>query len=168
MYRSKNFILMNVEDSKGKRLGVVKDLLLDFRDLKLTGFILSSYSVFSKDIVINIEDVITFNDFMIISRIGEKRGVPLSKVKNLDTIDICGNTVGIVEDFLFSVETLKIEALVLSTGIIKNFLYGKRIILPKDFIIGNNSVIYYPKDKNIIMISKIHNIGKEDDDDECQ
>lgn len=168
MYRSKEFILMNVENSSGKKLGVIKDILLNFKELKLTGFVLSTYSIFSKDEIINTKDIITFNDFMIINRIGNKDGVPLSKIKNLDVIDVCGNTIGVVEDVLFCIETFKIKALVVSTGMIKNLFYGKRIILPSDFIIGNDSVVYYPKNKNVTMISKIHAVGKEDDEYECR
>lgn len=168
MYRSKEFMLMNVENIKGKKLGVIKDVLVNFKDLKLIGFVLSTYSIFSKEVVINTKDIITFNDFMIIKSLGNKVGVPLSRIKNLDVIDICGNTIGVVEDFLFSVETFDIRGLVVSTGLIKNLFYGKRIILPSDFIIGDDSVIYYPKDKNVTMMSKIHNIGKEDEEYECK
>lgn len=168
MYRSKEFILMNVENNRGKKLGVIKDLLLNFKDLRLTGFVLSTYSIFKKDGIINTKDIIAFNEFMIINKLGIRDGVPLSKIKNLDVIDICGNTIGVVEDFLFCVETFKIKALVVSTGMIKNLFYGKRIILPTDFIVGNDSVIYYPKNKNITMTSKIHTIGKEDEENECR
>lgn len=168
MYRSREFMLMNVENIKGKKLGVIKDVLVNFKDLKLIGFVLSTYSIFSKEVVINTKDIITFNDFMIINKLGDKDGVPLSKIKNLDVIDICGNTIGVVEDFLFSVETFDIRGLIVSTGLIKNLFYGKRIILPSDFIIGDDSVIYYPKNKNVTMMSKIHTIGKEDEEYDCK
>lgn len=168
MYRSKEFMLMNVEDSKGKKIGVIKDLLLNFKDLRLTGFVLSTYSIFKKDEIVSAKDIIAFNEFMIVNKLGSREGVPLSKIKNLDVIDICGTTIGVVEDFLFCVETFRIKALVVSTGMIKNLFYGKRVILPTDFIIGDESVIYYPKNKNISMISKIHTIGKEDEEYECR
>lgn len=168
MYRSKEFILMNVENNNGKKVGVIKDILLNFKELKLVGFVLSTFSIFSKEKIICTKDIITFNDFMIIDNFRDIEGVPFSKIKNIDVIDVCGNTIGVVEDFLFCVETFKIKALVVSTGMVKNLFYGKRIILPSDFIIGNDSIIYYPKNKNIIFKSKIHIIGKEDEEYACK
>ncbi|MCC5440092.1 PRC-barrel domain-containing protein, partial [Clostridium botulinum] len=43
MYRSKYFKYMNVYYSNGKKVGFIKDILLDFNEERIIGFCVSSY-----------------------------------------------------------------------------------------------------------------------------
>lgn len=48
MFRSRHFYYMNVLDIKGRRIGFIKDLLIDFNRSSVIGFAVSSNSILKK------------------------------------------------------------------------------------------------------------------------
>jgi uncharacterized protein YrrD len=158
MFRTKDFLLMDVVDIKGKKIGFINDIIVDFNSGEVRGFVISSYRLLQKSLSVLKEDIVSFNKSMVISKCIKKEYLTFSKIRNMDIIDKYGEIMGLVEDILFHEFTFKIQGIVVSTGFIKNLLTGKRIILANTVIIGEESVLYYPSKNNFNFISIPHKL----------
>jgi uncharacterized protein YrrD len=99
---------------------------------------------------------------MVIDKIRKNKFFTFSKIKNMDIVDIYGDIIGMAEDILFHEFTFKIKGLVVSTGFIKNLLVGKKILLVKSIIIGEQSILYYSNNAKIDFISVPHKLFAEE------
>lgn len=158
LYKNKDFIFMDVENVKGKKIGIIKDILLDLKKNKIEGFSISTYSVFKKKLQITIPDVIAFNDTMIANKVSLEKGIKFSDIKGMDVVDESYNIIGTVEDILFEEETFKIRGVILSGGFLKNIFNGKRVVLIKDILVGEESIMYVTGSRKIQLFSVIHKI----------
>jgi uncharacterized protein YrrD len=157
VFKSKDFIFMDVIDVNGKKIGFIKDLLIDFNHGEVKGFVVSSNRIFNKNIHIIREDIIAFNETMIIKSSRATGLIEFLRLKNLDIIDHCGEIIGIIEDILFDARTFKISGIIVSQGFFHNFVWGKRIILIQSTILGDKNLLYYSKDDKINQTSVLHN-----------
>jgi uncharacterized protein YrrD len=162
MFRTKDFILMDVIDIKGKKIGFINDIIVDFKSGEVKGFIISSYKLFQKTLSVLNEDIVSFNKAMVVSKCRKNKFFTFSKIKNMDIINRYGEIIGMTEDILFQEFTFKIQGLVVSTGFIKNLLVGKKILLVNSIIIGEKSILYYSNKVNIEFISVPHKLFQED------
>ncbi len=162
MFRTKDFILMDVVDIKGKKIGVINDIILDFNSGEVKGFVISSYKFFQKTLSVLREDIISFNKAMVVGKCIKNRYFTFSKIKNMDIINRYGEIIGMAEDILFHEFTYKIQGMVVSTGFIKNLLVGKKILLVNSIIVGEESILYYENKANIDFISVPHKLFLED------
>ncbi|NMM65588.1 photosystem reaction center subunit H [Clostridium sp. P21] len=163
MYRSKDFSLMDVINVNGKRLGFINDLLVDFNIKKITGFSIATYGFLKKNLNVGIGDVVSFNSVMVITATTEESFLEFKNIKNMDVRDEKGNILGMVEDIIFDKISFKINALVVSMGFLSNFLTGKKIILIKDILIGEESLLYNGRNPNLNFCSLPHKLFMEDD-----
>jgi len=161
MCRAKDFYLMEVKDALGKKLGFIKDIDIDFNKQCLVGFILSSYNIFKKEVKVLIDDIIIFNDIMIVKKISKKHSLEFNQIKGMDVIDKNNNILGMVEEIVFDTKDFKIQGLIVSSGFIKNFTLGKRILLLNNLILGESSILCVHDDKKIEFFSTPHNILME-------
>ena len=51
MFKSKDFIFMDVVTVEGNKIGFIKDLLIDFNKGKVIGFLVSPYKFFRKNLI---------------------------------------------------------------------------------------------------------------------
>ncbi|MCY6372314.1 PRC-barrel domain-containing protein [Clostridium ganghwense] len=158
MYRSKDFLMMEVVDIKGKKIGFIKDILIDFNKGVVTGFSISSYSLFHKSVSISKKDIISFNYKMIIKRSRKEEKLKFFPLKGIDVIDKFGNDIGIMEDIVFDNITFKINGVVVSKGLIRNFINGKKIFLIKELILGEKNILYYGEDKKMNFKTMPHDV----------
>lgn len=163
MYRAKDFYMMEVKDIQGKKLGFIKDIDINFNEGRLVGFILSSYNIFQREVKVLIGDIVIFNDIMIVKKISRKKTLELNSIKGMDVIDKNNNILGMVEDIIFDGFDFKIQGLIISSGIVKDFISGKRILLLKNLILGDSSILWIDEDKKIEFFSRPHKIILEDD-----
>ncbi|AYD40122.1 photosystem reaction center subunit H [Clostridium fermenticellae] len=166
MYRSKDFMLMEVIDLTGKKLGLINDIIVDFDSRKVLGFSVSSNNWFGKNISILFEDIVSFNSVMIVAKATNGDFLNFKDVKGIDVRDREENIIGIVEDIMFEEKKFNILTLVVSTGIINNFIYGKKIVLVKDIILGDKNIFLNKRSENVSLLSLPHRLFKEDDLDE--
>lgn len=166
MYRKKDFNYMDVIHISGKKIGFVNDLLIDMNEKKVKGFSVSSYSLFQKSTCIFMEDIISFDTVMIVSRTSKQKYLPFNELKNMDVTDGCGNIIGMVEEIVFEPEHFKIMGMVASTGFINNFIQGKEILLTDNLLIGDNNILYHDKCEKMKLKSIPHILPLEDDEDE--
>ncbi|MBC2579016.1 PRC-barrel domain-containing protein [Clostridium sp. DJ247] len=166
MYRTKDFSLMDVVNVNGKRLGFINDLLIDFNRKQVLGFNVTPLSLFRKTLNIMLEDVISFNSVMVIIKAAKGSFLKFKDIKAMDVRDKEGNVLGMVEDILFDEHKFTLNAVIISTGFITNFISGKKIILVKDLMLGEKNLLYNGKNENINFSSLPHKLFLEDGLDE--
>ncbi len=163
LHRTKDFSLMDVVNVNGKKLGFINDLLIDFNCRKLIGFSIASYSFLKKTLNVYIEDVLSFNSVMVVTRTSTGSFLEFKNIKGMDVRDGRGNILGMVEDIIFDEIDFGISGILVSTGFITDFLSGKKVILVKDILVGEESVLYYGKNENFDFCSLPHKLFMEDD-----
>jgi len=161
MFKSKDFIFMDVVSVEGKKVGFIKDLLIDFNKGKVIGFEVSPYKFFLKNVSVLKEDIIYFNKHMVVKKVDKNKYLPLHSFVNMDVIDKCRNVFGMVEDITFTYDTFEIKGIIVSSGFIINLLRGKRIILINELILGEENLLYLPNCHNPFLKSMPHNIFVE-------
>ncbi len=142
MLRSKEFLLKNVYDIKGKKIGVVDDIYIDFFKGNIVGIKISTHSFLTKKICVFTSDIISIDKDILVKEAKEGIGLRLQEVKGMDIIDLNGNLKGVVEDFIIDENDLTIKGLVVSTGLIERLLKGKEVILINKCILGEEYVLY--------------------------
>ena len=143
MYRYRDFKLMNVCDLTGKKLGFINDLILNFQQGRISGFGLYSNKIFNNNITILSEDVVCFDKNMIGKKVQKIKANYLNfrEICNFDIVNEKGQIVGLAQDILIDEKTFKIKGIVVSKGIINDFICGKKIILIDQLCFGDNSIL---------------------------
>lgn len=165
MFRSKDFYLMDVVDIKGKRLGMIKDLILDFNKGVIEGFFISSYNPFQRNVLVLKNNIIYFDKELILKDIDKGEKLKFSQIKGMDVLDINGNIIGMIEDLIFDEKTFNINGVIVSLGYIENFIRGKRIILIKDLILGETNMLYFSECK-VELKTVPHKLFQKDESNE--
>lgn len=158
MFRYKDFNLMNVIDIKGKKIGYIDDIIINFHKGSVEGFSICSRGIIGKKTNVLKKDIVSFNESMIIKLITKDNFLYFKDIKNMDVIDNEGKIHGTVEDILFNKDSFQINGLILSTGIIKNFIYGKKIILFERLILGENNICYIKNNEELILNTLPHKL----------
>ena len=65
MYREKDFLLMEVYNEKGKRIGFINDMIIELEKDEVMGFVIISYNLFKGYSHILKENIISFEEKMI-------------------------------------------------------------------------------------------------------
>lgn len=161
MFRVKDFILMDVIDIKGRRIGFIKDVIIDFNRGEVQGFVISSYSLFQRTMSILKQNIVSFNKSMVINGWSKGKFLLFSSIKNMDVKNRYGDIIGITEDILFHEFTFKIKGVVVSSGLLKNFITGKRILLINSVILGEKSILNYKDFSKVDFTSVPHKLSTE-------
>ncbi|MCS4447229.1 PRC-barrel domain-containing protein [Clostridium botulinum] len=126
MYRSKYFKYMNVYYSNGKKVGFIKDILVDFNEERIIGFCVSSYKILNKNNIVLIEDIISINKNMVVKKLERGKYLSFNDIKHLEVIDIEGVLMGVIEDIIINEGNFRIVAIIISMGFLNNFIKGKK------------------------------------------
>ncbi|MCB2288245.1 PRC-barrel domain-containing protein [Clostridium sp. CS001] len=161
MFKSKDFKFMDVVSVEGKKIGFITDLLIDFNKGKVIGFEVSPTKLFNKKVSILKEDIIYFNNHMVIKKVEKNKYLCLRSFVNMDVIDKCKNIFGIVEDITFTGDTFEIKGVILSSGFIANLIRGKRIMLINELILGEENILYSSSNYQYCFKSMPHNFFAE-------
>lgn len=87
---------------------------------------------------------------MVVSKLNEAKSLTFNEIKSMEVIDICGNIIGVVEDFIFD-DQFKIKGIMICPGILKKFYEGKRILLTDEVIFGEKQVLFHGRNKLSLM-----------------
>lgn len=147
MLKTKDFYLLKVYDIRGKYLGLIDDVYIDFNNGIIKGFLISNYLLFSKRNFIKVDDIILIEDVMIIRELNKKEGIPFKSIKDIDVKDKNNIIKGVLEDLIIEEKDLSIKGLVISSGIFDRIIKGKEILLLKECILGEDFVLYYGSDE---------------------
>lgn len=157
---------MDVVDISGKRLGYIKDLLVDFNRKKVIGFNLASSSLFKKNLNIMMNNIVGYNSTMVVTEATKGVFLQFNDIRGMDIRDRKGNIVGMIEDVLFDENNFSIRGVVISTGFINNFILGKKIILINNLILGENTLLFNGKKDNLNFSTVPHKLFMEEDNNE--
>lgn len=151
MYRLKNFIAMKVLDSSGKSLGNISDMALNFEVGMVEGFSIEGSTLFhGKRKIAYTKDIIYYGENMVVSKLNDAKPLTFSEIKSREVIDMCGNIIGVVEDFIFD-DKFKIKGIIICPGILKKLYEGKRILLTDEVILGEKQVLFHGSNKLSLM-----------------
>lgn len=163
MYRSKDFILMDVVDIKGKRIGFVKDLIINFNSAEVEGFVVSSYKFLKSTVNVYAEDIISYSSIMVVQKISEGPVLKFSDIKDIDIVGRDAVVLGMLEDILFEKASFKIKAVIASTGLLQNLINGKKVFLIKELLLGEEGILKINPIKNMEFYSVPHRLLMEVD-----
>lgn len=166
MYKRKDFMWMYVYNLKGKKLGVITDLIIDMNENSVKGFIVSGMSLLKRIAIVLIEDIVSFNEYMIVKKVGTHKYLKFDNIRGLDVIDDLGNIEGVVEEIIFEIPSFKIKGLLVSRGFLCNFKKGKKIILQEDYVIGDKNILHIDKNKKFDFVTAFHKLNIEDGENE--
>lgn len=166
MYRTKDFLLMDVNNAKGDKLGAIHDVLVHFGRREVVGFQITKNSFINSIKAVATQDILSYNSAMVVSEVSEEQGLKFSRFKGLDVMDVEGNIIGMVEEIIFNSNLFKIKGMLVSTGLISDFLYGKKVILIDDLIIGEHSILKLKRHESFTFRSLPHKIFMEEDENE--
>lgn len=154
---------MDVININGRRLGYIQDILIDFNKRKVIGFNLTSTSFLKKNLNIMLNDVVSYNSTMVVTETIKGVFLQFDDIKGMDIRDRKGSIIGMIEDILFDERKFSISAVVVSTGFITNFIQGKKIVLIKELILGEESILFNGKSGSLNFSSVPHKLFMEDD-----
>ena len=143
MLKTKDFYLLKVFDIRGKYLGVIEDIYIDFNKGRIQGFLISNYLLFNKRNFIKINDIISIEDVIIIKELNKKEGISFKTIKDMDVKDRNNIIKGVLEDIIIEEKDFSIKGLIISSGIFDRIIRGKEILLPKDCILGEDFILYF-------------------------
>lgn len=156
MIKSKDILNKNVYDTNNKKIGIVKDIFIDFHRGNMEGIDIFSYFPFKKNLHIKPKDIVKINEFIVARKeFNGCVGFRYSEIKDMEILDALGEIKGNIEDILIDEVTFNIRGFVVSPGILEKIIRGKEIILLKDIIV-NEDYIIYKDDSNIKLKKFLH------------
>ena len=147
MLKTKDFYLLKVYNIRGKYLGIVDDIYIDFYNGEIKGFFISNYFLFSKKNFAKVDDVISLEEVMIVKELSEKEGLSFKSIKDIDIKDKNNVMRGILEDLIIEKKDFSIKGLIMSSGIFDRIIKGKEILLLKNCVLGEDFILYYGSDE---------------------
>lgn len=141
LYRIRDFKYLDVYDEKGKKVGVVKDVAINYNKKIIDGFIIST-KIFSKKNYVRIQDIVAIGESIISKKVSIYNGIRFGDIKGIDIINKNGNLLGTLDEFLINEIDFSIKCLIVSTGTFYKFVTGKKIFLLEDTILGNKNILY--------------------------
>ncbi|WP_291567476.1 PRC-barrel domain-containing protein [Clostridium sp. UBA2485] len=142
MYKSRDFVFMDVLDLQGEKLGYIKDILINFSKREVIGFKVTPYKLFRKNFSILKEDIIYFNGAMVINKITKEEYLAFSDIKKMYVIDKNSKILGIVKELIFDGESFEIRAISIAYSLVTSIFKERRILLIKDMILGKDNLLY--------------------------
>lgn len=142
MLKTRDFYLLKVYDVKGKYLGVVDDIAINFHKGEVIGFFISNFSLFSKKNYIDKVEIVSINEVVIVNSITHYTGLGFKRIKDMDIIDNKNNMRGVLEDLIIEKKDLSIKGLIMSSGIFDKMLKGKEILLLKECVLAEDFILY--------------------------
>ena len=79
--------MKKVYSSKGKKLGIIKDVILDLKNKSVLGFKVSNYAMFKKKDFLDVRDIKFVCEEKIIGVLSTKDGIRFSEYKHTDILD---------------------------------------------------------------------------------
>ena len=160
MIKTKDFYLLKVYDIRGKYLGIIDDIYINFYKGTIVGFFISNYMFFRKRDFIRVKDIVSLQDVVIVNKVSKKEGISFKSIKDIEIKDKNTMLKGVLEDLIIEKEDLYIKGLIMSSGIFDKIIKGKEILLIKDCILGEEFILYHGS--NTLKLKSIPRSNKYD------
>lgn len=160
----RDYIYMDVVDINGKRLGYIKDILINFHEKKVIGFDITPYKLFGKNFNVMKEDVLYFNKYMVVKKISKEKCLKFEDINKMYVIDRNSNILGVVKDLIFDEDEMNIQGVIIATNILNLFL-KRQVLLAKNLILGEKNLFYMSTEEKInleCIPNKFLSIGEGD------
>lgn len=157
MFKTRDFYFKKVYNIKGKKIGIIEDLYIDFYLGKVVGFKVSNSILFSKKNYLDMEDIIDIGEDVIVNSIRQGEGLTFKEIKYMEVIDTLSNIKGVLEDIIIDIKDYSIKAIVISSGLIDKMMKGKQIILLNRCILGEKYILY-TGNEGVLFKSMPHNM----------
>ncbi|MEG0306970.1 MAG: PRC-barrel domain-containing protein [Clostridium sp.] len=166
MAKSRDYIYMDVINIAGKKIGYIKDILIDFNKGMVVGFKINPYKLLGKDFNVPKENIIYHKSQLIINNITRDRQLEFSTIINMHVVDKHSNILGLVNEIIFCEESFEIKGLAVRDYNILGMFKNRLIFLKKDLIIGEEYVFYNGENSNIKLecISSVESRKNNDKD----
>ena len=161
MFKTRDFYFKKVYDIKGKKIGIIEDLYIDFYLGKVVGFKVSNSMLFSKKNYVDMQDIIDIGEDVIINYIRKGEGLTFKEIKYMEIIDTLSNIKGVLEDIVIDIQDYSIKAIVISSGLIDKMIKGKQIIILNRCILGEKYILY-TGNEGVLFKSLPHNMENYD------
>ena len=142
MYRLRDFKYLNIYNCNGKKIGSINDIAINYSNKTIEGFIIS-HRFLSKKNYISKKDIVAIGGSIVTKDTSIYNGLKFSHIKGMDIIDKKGEMIGVLDELLVDEEDFSIKGLIASTGVFHKFIYGKRIFLLDETILGENNILYH-------------------------
>ncbi|MCL2323909.1 MAG: hypothetical protein FWC47_17605 [Oscillospiraceae bacterium] len=162
MRRWKDFKHLDIYNLHEKKIGFSSDIIIDFYKWEVTGITMSNISFFSKKngfMIKCISKADFENEKIIVQDIEIIKGDLFSKIKGIEIVDNTNCIVGVLDD-LFVDDSYNIKAILISSGLLLNFIEGKRVALANDLKF-KQKYIYLNKNIRETLISVPHGVSRE-------
>jgi len=157
MFKTRDFYFKKVFDIRGKKIGIIEDLYIDFYLGKVVGFKVSNSMLFSKKNYVEMQGIIDIGEDVIIDSIKKGDGLTFKEIKYMEVIDTLSNIKGVLEDIIIDIQDYSIKAIVISSGLIDKMIKGKQIIILSKCILGEKYILY-TGDEGVSFKSMPHNM----------
>jgi len=157
MFKTRDFYFKKVFDIRGKKIGIIEDLYIDFYLGKVVGFKVSNSMLFSKKNYVEMQGIIDIGEDVIIDSIKKGDGLTFKEIKYMEVIDTLSNIKGVLEDVIIDIQDYSIKAIVISSGLIDKMIKGKQIIILSKCILGEKYILY-TGDEGVSFKSMPHNM----------
>lgn len=161
MLKTRDFYLVKIYDVKGKYLGVIDDIAIDFYKGEVLGFFISNFSLFSKKNYVDKKEIISINEVVIVNLATHYKGLSFKEIKDMDIVDSNNIMKGVLEDLIIEKNDLSIKGLIMSSGIFDKMLKGKEILLLNQCVLGEDFILYNGNG-GIRLQTLPHNMGSYD------
>ena len=142
MFKTRDFLFKKVYNIKGKKIGIIEDLYIDFHLGKVLGFKISNSMLFSRNNYVDMQEIIDIGEDVIVNVIKKGEGLTFKEIKYMEVIDTRGNVKGVLEDVIIDIMDYSIKAIVMSSGLVDKMIKGKQIILLNKCILGEKYILY--------------------------
>lgn len=156
MFKSRDFIYMDVIDITGKNLGYVKDILVNFSKGEIVGFKVNPYKLLSKDFNILKEDIIYYNTKILVNRTTKDTYLQFSKLKNMYVLDKHSNILGMLNDIIFCGKTFQLKGISIKCGTITSIFKERKILLINKLILGEDNILYFGESDKFNLVCTPH------------
>lgn len=157
MYRVKDFKFLEVFNSTGEKIGEVQDIAIDYFEAKVVGLIIPR-GILKKNNFIAIKDIISFGEKIIVKNTQVYNGLKYDDIKDLDVINKRSKMIGILEELIID-ENFNIRGLIVSKGFFDKFINGKHILLLRETILGEGSILHFGNG-GVSFVTRPHNLWK--------
>lgn len=151
MAKSRDYIYKDVLNINGEKIGYIKDLLVDFNKCQVVGFKINPYKIMKKSFNVLKEDIIYQREQLIVKDTVKSKLIELSSIMNMYVVDKCSNILGMVSEIIFDDEEFIIKGISIRDYNLWSMLKNRRILLPKELIIGEEYIFFIGENQRITM-----------------
>ncbi len=151
MAKSRDYIYMDVMNIHGKKIGYVKDLLVDFNKGQIVGFNINPYRLLCKDFNVVKENIIYYKSQLVVNNIVKDKYLQFSTIMNMHVVDKFSNILGLVSEIIFDDETFEIKGIVVKDYNIFSIFKNRSVLLKLDLIIGEEYILYTGENSNVTL-----------------